>query len=77
MDDALTPAKLERIGKLLYGLGWKPALARDLGLRDEGRIDRMARGLARIPPGFREELKGIARARLENCQIAIDALGAR
>lgn len=64
----LTPEELIEAGEAIYGAGWKSALARDLNLRDEGQMDRMARGKKSIPLGFRAEIAEIARVRSQKCR---------
>lgn len=71
----MTPEELVAAGEALYGPGWKPALARDLGLRDEGRLAQMALGNRPIPDGFRREIAIIARERSHRCAELADRLG--
>lgn len=65
--DPLTPAELIAAGEGIYGSGWKPALARDLGMSDSS-LARMATGKTRIPDSFREEIAAIADRRGEQCR---------
>lgn len=64
---------LERVGQALYGPQWQSALARALGVNDR-TMRRWVAGDSTVPPGIREDLKGLVETRLAELDELLNSL---
>ena len=67
----MTAAELRSLGEALYGMRWKAALARALGV-SESSVRDWARGRDRVPPARVVAIRAVAAQRMAKIVAELD-----